>query len=430
MSTSEPLSLKQCVAIKESDARLNIWQGAVRSGKTFSSLLKFIKLLRQGPPGNVMIIGVTRDSIQRNILSEICDILGTSVPGSKSTEMKLLGRQVYFVGANDESAVRRIQGSTLSLAYVDEAAAIPEPFWNMLLSRLSVPGAQLIATCNPASPLHWLKTKYLDRIDHLDLKTWKFVLDDNPALTEDYKDNLKREYTGMWYKRYILGEWAVAEGLVFDTFDQDNILSEAPHQPSYKIAGIDFGMTNPTAAVLLEVNPKKWPQLYVSDIYYFDSKAHMRSKTVAEIADEIRAWLLPHQPRIVYIDPSAVALRLELNRQKIPTKDAINDVLPGIQTVGKFIGDKNLQIKNTCKKLIEELQTYSWDPKAAERGTDKPIKENDHLADALRYACATHFPKGTFGDLDKDFSIQAIRQRAYNENQEFNTLFDGGYSYA
>lgn len=377
-----------------------------------------------------MIVGVTRDSIQRNIISEICEILGVSVPGSKSTEMRLLGRQIYFVGANDESAVRRIQGSTLALAYVDEAAAIPEPFWNMLLSRLSIDGAQLIATCNPASPLHWLKKKYLDRIDELNLKTWRFTLEDNPSLSEDYKSALKKEYTGMWYARYILGEWAVAEGLVFDSFDQNNIVQDIPHQAQYKIAAIDFGMTNPTAAVLLECSPSQWPQIYVSDTYYFDSKAHMRSKTVAEIADEIKNWLLPHHVRLVYIDPSAAPLKLELSRQNVPTKDAINDVLPGLQVLGKFIGDKSLVINKKCSKLLEEIQTYSWDPAAAERGRDQPIKQNDHLIDGLRYACFSHFPKGTFGNLDKDYSIQAIRQRAYNESNDFSSMFDGGFSYS
>ena len=191
------LSAKQKQAYKESTSRLNIWCGAVRSGKTFSSILKFIDLLVCGPPGDTLVIGVTRDSIQRNVLTELCNLIGAKIPASKSNEMMFLGRKIYFVGANDERAVRRIQGSTLAIAYVDECAEVPEPFWNMLLSRLSIPGAQLLATCNPSFPNHWLKKKYLDHIEDLNLSSWSFTLEDNPSLTEEYKRDLKKEYTGM-----------------------------------------------------------------------------------------------------------------------------------------------------------------------------------------------------------------------------------------
>ena len=129
------LSQKQITSFKNANNRINIWVGAVRSGKTYSSILKFIDLLKNGPPGAVMIIGVNRDTIQRNVLGELYKFLGFSPPTSKTTETKLYGRNVYFVCAHDESAVRRIQGSTLAAAYVDEATCIPAPFWRMLLSR-------------------------------------------------------------------------------------------------------------------------------------------------------------------------------------------------------------------------------------------------------------------------------------------------------
>ena len=428
---NQPLSDKQCFAIKDADARINIWQGAVRSGKTFSSLLKFLKLLREGPPGNVMVVGVTRDSIQRNILTELCNFVGAIPPASKSTEMTFLNRKIYFVGANDESAVRRIQGSTLALAYVDEATCIPEPFWNMLLSRLSIKGSQLICTLNPASPLHWLKTKYIDRAHELNMKTWLFTLDDNPSLDPDYVRDLKSEYTGMWYQRFILGQWAVAEGLVFDAFCDDNIVDEPQTNPMFRVIGIDFGMTNPTAAVVVEVNPSQWPQLYVKDIYYYDGKATLRSKTVGEIADELYEWMVPYNPRNVFIDPSATALKAELARKEIPVSNAKNDVLPGIQVVGRFIGDKTLVVDRSCKKLLEELQTYSWDVKAAEKGIDKPVKLNDHILDGLRYAIFSLFPKGELSSMSKDYSIEEVRKRAYGERSSTADLlgFNSGGGY-
>ena len=200
-----PLSQKLILSFNEANKRFNIWVGAVRSGKTFASILKLIDIIKNGPEGNGMIIGVNRDTIQRNVLLELYKFLGFSPPSTKTTETKLYGRNIYFVGAHDEGAVRRIQGSTLAFAYVDEATCIPSPFWRMLLSRLSIKGSQLLATCNPEGPSHWLKKEFIDRKNELDLAHWNFILDDNPSLDPIYKENLKKEYTGFWYKRYIEG---------------------------------------------------------------------------------------------------------------------------------------------------------------------------------------------------------------------------------
>lgn len=423
------LSEKQCRAIKESTARINIWQGAVRSGKTYSSLLRFIQLLRKGPPGNVMIIGVTRESIQRNILTELCNILGTRIPGSKTTEMTLLGRQVYMVGANDESAVRRIQGSTLALAYVDEVAEIPQPFWQMLLSRISVPGAQILATCNPSGPAHWLKRDYLDRKDDLDLRTWTFLLDDNPALDPAYVANLKKEYSGMWYRRYILGEWAVAHGLIYDRFDDMNVWRGLVPNATFYAVGMDYGSSNPTAAVLAAVRPKEWPQLTIVSEYYFDGRKSTQGKTDAELADDIESWLKPYNIQAILLDPSAKSMRLELGRRNLPVREADNDVQDGIQTVARLIANKSLVVTPGCSTLIDELRTYSWDPKAADKGEDRPLKVNDHCVDGLRYLCHSMFPGADFGALSKEYTIDAIRRRAYGEANPNADMFgfDSGY---
>ena len=169
-------------SFREATHRFNIWVGAVRSGKTFSSIYKFIERLRNGVPGDAMIIGVNRGTIHRNVLTTLYKTLGFPCPSPMCNKTTLYGRDVYFVGAPDVSAVTTIQGSTLAYAYVDEATCIPEAFWKMLETRLSVPGAQLFATCNPEGPAHWLKKDYLDRADVHDLIHWQFNLDDNPVL--------------------------------------------------------------------------------------------------------------------------------------------------------------------------------------------------------------------------------------------------------
>lgn len=414
------LSNKQKISFQEANKRFNIWVGAVRSGKTFSSILKFIDLLKNGPPGACMIIGVNRETIQRNILIELYNFLGFPPPSSKATEAKLYGRNVYFVGAHDEGSVRRIQGSTLAFAYVDEATCIPAPFWRMLLSRLSVRGAQLLATCNPEGPAHWLKKEYIDRSNELDIAYWNFQLDDNPSLDPVYKENLKKEYTGMWYKRYILGEWAVAHGLIYDSFDELNIYSQPLDPASYYIVGIDYGTSNATAAVLCGVSPKKWPQIRVESEYYYDSVKKGRQKTDAELADDLYDFVCYKNVSAIYVDPSAASLKLELRKKNLPVLDANNDVAEGIKTVSKFISHKNLVIHSGCTTLREVLQTYSWDPKAADRGEDKPLKVREHLCDSLRYCCYTAFPTAEFNNPDENLTIGQLRKKVYGEGDIYD----------
>lgn len=423
-----PLSLKQIQSFNEATKRFNIWVGAVRSGKTYSSILKLIDIIKNGPPGSGMIIGVNRDTIQRNVLLELYKFLGFSPPSTKTTETKLYGRNIYFVGAHDEGAVRRIQGSTLAFAYVDEATCIPAPFWRMLLSRLSVKDSQLIATCNPEGPAHWLKKDFIDRSHELDLAYWNFLLDDNPSLDPKYKEDLKKEYTGMWYKRYILGEWAVAHGLIYDNYDHDNVYDHPKEPPNYYIVGIDYGTTNATAAVLCGIRPTRWPQITVEEEYYYDSAKKGRSKADDELADDIKAFIGWRNVSAVYIDPAAASLKIALRQKDLPVIDANNDVLSGIKTTARFIGGKNIQIQKGCKTLIEHIQSYAWDPKAAERGEDKPVKINDHILDALRYAVYTAFPQGEFSHPDANLTAEQLKRKIYSDDSlGFMTGGTGGY---
>ncbi|MDC7243637.1 MAG: PBSX family phage terminase large subunit [Sphaerochaetaceae bacterium] len=416
------LSHKQIESYQQSDARINIWVGAVRSGKTYSSLRKLLNLIRTGPPGDCMIIGVSRDSIQRNVLNELYKFLGEDPPTPKRTQEKLYGRNIYFVGATDVSAVRRIQGATLAIAYVDEIACVPEVFIKMLQSRLSVTGAQLLATCNPEGPAHWLKKQYIDKQDNLNLKVFNFTLEDNPSLSEEYKNDLKKEYTGAWYKRLILGEWAVAQGLVYDAVDDDNFFEEDNfNNPNFYIAGIDYGINNPTVCLLAACNPRAYPQIRIIDEYYFNQKDHPRPKTDAELADDLEKFLENKNVKSVYIDPSAASLKLELDRRNLPVYDAVNDVIPGIQVVNKFLLGKNLLISNKCTNLKDELYTYSWDAKAADRGEDKPVKVSDHCCDSLRYLIFTEFPEGDFEAYSKDSTYKNIVSQILPET---NSLLD------
>lgn len=421
-----PLSPKQILSYQQATKRFNIWVGSVRAGKTYSSILKLTDLLANGPDGDVMIIGVNRDAIQRNVLIQLYKFLGFPEPSSKQTQTKLYGRHVYFVGADDEGAVRRIKGSTLAMAYVDEATDIPLPFWKMLLSRLSIKGAQLLATCNPEGPHHWLKKEFIDRAHELDLVYWNFTLDDNPALDAKFKEEIKKEYTGVWYKRFVLGEWTMSKGAIFPEFDDDNVFDKDFPSPNYWVAGLDYGTTNPTACYLAAISPKMWPQIRIEKEYYYDSEKAGRAKTDYELAEDIKEFISWVPIRAIYVDPAAASIKLELRNRDLPVLDAKNDVLFGIQMMAKFIGNKNLLVRKTCKTLIEQIHSYAWDQKFSDRGEDKPIKKHDHACDACRYLLSA-FPNGSLSHPDEELTIDQLRRKVYGDDVNIFNPSVGGY---
>lgn len=423
-------SPKQNKSYLEATHRFNIWVGAVRSGKTFSSIRKFIDRLKNGVPGDAMIVGVNRGSIHRNVISPMFKTLGFPVPSQMTNKTKIFGRDLYFIGAPDVSAVSTIQGSTLAYAYVDEATCIPEPFWKMLETRLSVSGAQLFATANPAAPAHWLKKQYIDRSDIHDLIYWNFFLDDNPVLDEAYKKAITASFTGVWYKRFILGEWCQASGAIYDTFDNDNIYTNPFQNPTYYLCGIDYGTTNATAAVLCAITPNKWPQMAIEAEYYYDSEKVGRSKTDAELTRDIVDFVKHKNVQGIYIDPAAASLKIALRQADLPILDANNDVVLGIKCVGKFISGKNIQVHKSCKILTEQIQSYAWCPKGQERGEDKPIKKDDHICDALRYACTPFMDSMEFSNPDQELSFEQLKRKIYSNDDiydNFNNTIAGQF---
>lgn len=391
------LSPMQIYSIHNSTARINIWCGSVRSGKTHSSLIKLLTLCKTAPEGPLAIIGRTNDTLKRNIVDQLYGLVGDHMKyWSGKREIDLFGRTVYVIGANDDRAEGKIRGATFSGAYVDEATLIPEGFFKMLLSRVSKTGAQILITTNPDSPFHWLKTDLIDRSDDLDLKVFNFTLKDNPSLDPAFVDNLKKEYSGLWYQRFIEGRWVLAEGCVYDFFDEKlHCIDMCPLPAEHYLVGIDYGTRNPTAFVMVGVNRSKYPNLWVEKEYYFDSLKEMRQKTDAEYAADLKKFCELKPVKTIYLDPSAASFKQELNRQGIGNvAEANNDVLNGIRTVSTLLTEGTLKVHRGCRNLIKEFQSYVWDERAQKRGVDDPKKEHDHAMDGLRYALHTAYPAG------------------------------------
>ena len=381
---------KQLDSILDSTARINIWQGSVSSGKTISSLIRWIEFCQNGAKGNLLMVGKTERTLKRNVidvLGEILDGSGSLITRTGSGEIQIGSRTIYIVGANDERAEAKIRGLTLAGAYGDEVTLWSESFFNMLLSRLRVPNAQLFLTTNPDSPNHWLKKKFLDRESELDIQNFSFQLGDNHTLDPKYVESLKAEYSppsSLWYRRFINGEWIMAEGAVYDCFDRtENIVSELPKMREYYV-GIDYGTTNPLCALLIGEGVDD--QLYVVKEYYYDSATKQRQLSDAEYSRELRNFLDGYDVRKIFVDPSAASFITQLWRDNhLGVTKANNNVQDGIRIVYNLIGSRKLKIHSSCNRLIEEIESYVWDVKQQERGEDKPLKRNDHAVDALRY---------------------------------------------
>ncbi|NUT57152.1 MAG: PBSX family phage terminase large subunit [Thermoleophilia bacterium] len=388
-----PLSRKQLVSIAQAQARINIWHGAVRSGKTIASLLAFLLAIATAPPsGLIIVVGRSLQTIERNVFEPLQD---ASLFGPLASEVRhtrganvatILGRTVHLIGASDARAEGRLRGLTAALAYVDEATLIPEAFWTQLLARLSVPGARLFATTNPDSPRHWLKTAYLDRPE-LDLRSWHFRLADNPSLSTAYVSALALEYVGLWRRRMIDGAWVVAEGAVYDAWDeQQHVVDELPAMRDYWL-GVDYGTSNPFAAILLGLGADD--RLYAVAEWRHDSRAARRQLTDAQYSAAVRVWLdeLDVAPEWTFIDPSAASYITQLWHDGHPgIARARTEVLDGIRSVSVALAAGLLRVHRSCEGLLSELPGYVWDPAATEQGLDKPLKRDDHSADALRYA--------------------------------------------
>lgn len=372
--------------------RINLLEGSVRSGKTWISLVLWAFWVATMPKdGNYLMVAKTLTSLRRNCLDLLQELVGTKhfTYSLSKKEGRLFGRLIYLEGVNDARAESKIRGMTLQGAYCDELTLFTEDFFSMLLSRLSCPSAKLIATTNPDSPMHWLKVKYMDRAEQLDMLSMSFLIDDNTFLDPEYIANLKSEYQStVYYDRFIRGLWVVAEGRVYPMFtdnpDRFILRGTTAGMDGQFYVSIDYGTVNPTAMQLWCVRGKEAVMLHES---YFDSRKEGHQKTDEEHYAALEELTQGYYIRRVIVDPSAASFIETIRRHgRFAVWEADNAVLDGIRVTATLLNAGMLKVHESCEDTIREFGLYRWDEK---KNSDTVLKENDHAMDALRYFCYT-----------------------------------------
>ena len=392
--------------------RLNLLEGSVSSGKTWISLVLWAFWVKTMPQDALyMMCAKSLTTLKRNCLLLLQELVGESnFTFSISTkEGQLFGRKILLEGANDIRSEGKIRGLTLQGAYCDELTQFPEDFFTMLLSRLRMAGAKLIATTNPDAPSHWLKVKYIDRADELDLLDVKFLLDDNTTLPADYVENIKKEYIGVFYERFILGLWTLAEGIIYPMY-KDAVIDALPVDEKGQVlpvqeymVSIDYGTMNAFAALLWAKRGDTW---IAEKEYYYSGRSKGLTKTDQEYSDDLKVWIADAwesqkanpvhtalgggsvQRKIkTIIDPSAASFIALLGKTEwARVLPADNDVINGIMETARALQSGKIKFLNTLKNWQGEAGGYVWDDKSVE---DKPKKEKDHLMDSMRYFVKT-----------------------------------------
>ena len=396
----QPFSPKQLEFIINSTRKWNIAHGSVRTGKSVATNFRFLEHIDSLEDNRNYIVGHTFDTAFRNVVR----------PMMESDELSIYrpflnwsGKKLYFkdktitiLGAKDEGAVGNFQGLTMATVLCDEMTLYPNSIIDMIDSRLSLPYSMGISTCNPSHPEHKIK-KWIDlgEAGNPNYYSLHWTLEDNPYVDQEYKDRLRESTTGMFYKRNYLGLWCMAEGAIFDFFDKAiHCVKKAPRAAEYFIAGVDYGISNAFSCVVLGVYTGQYAQegkcMWVENEYYWDCKVKGRQKTNSEFANDLVEFLEPYGVKQLYIDPSALSFKVEMQRKGFHVIDANNDVLPGVEKMCSDMARGFLFVMDRCINLVREIQNYVWDSSKAKIGEDAPKKKGDHSIDALRYCIASH----------------------------------------
>lgn len=373
-----------------------ICDGSIRAGKTVSMALSYVMWAMESFEGeNFGMCGKTIGSHRRNVITPLKKMLksrGYKVKDHRSENMLTITKDgvtnfFYIFGGKDESSQDLIQGITAAGMFFDEVALMVQSFVNQATGRLSVTGSKMWFNCNPAGPYHWFKEKWLDQKKEKNLLHLKFSMDDNLSLDEKTKRRYHRMYSGVFYRRYIKGEWAAASGLIFDMFDENkHKVPTIQREYVEYFVSCDYGTQNAMVYGLwgkcIEKGEEVW---YKVKEYRYSGRETEKQKTDQEYYEDFEGFVGDLPIRGTVVDPSAASFIALLVRNKRKVYKARNNVKEGIGNVGVALNTGIIYFNDCCNETFTEFASYIWDEKSVERGEDKPLKENDHHMDETRY---------------------------------------------
>ena len=373
-----------------------ICDGSIRSGKTVAMTNGFLLWSMSNFNGqSFAICGKTIESLRRNVITLIPQwVEGIFSVVERRSENKLIissgttTNTYYLFGGRDESSYTLIQGVTLAGVLFDEVALMPRSFVEQAMARCSILGSKFWFNCNPENPGHWFYIEWIKKAAEHNILYLHFTMDDNLSLAPEIKKRYEGMYTGVFYRRYILGLWVKAEGLVYPMFDRgahivQNIPDYSPRHRYY--VSIDYGTVNPFAAGLYDFSPSEQKATMIKELYY---KGGSNNRVDNEAYYKMLTELVGDYPlQYMIIDPSASSMIETIQKYgQFLVVPADNDVLNGIQDVTKFLNAGALYFHKSCTNTFDEFDTYSWDEDSLE---DRVLKEHDHSMDQLRYFCRT-----------------------------------------
>ena len=383
------LTDKQKEFWKKAHHRWNIKEGATRSGKTYLDYYLIPKrILNCKGEGLIVLLGNTKGTLSRNILEPMQSIWGDRLVGNIGSDntVMLFGKKCHALGADKVTQVSKLQGAGIEYCYGDEITTWNEDVFSMLKSRLDKPNSIFDGTCNPEGPNHWF-LKFLE--SDADIFRQHYTIYDNPMLSETFVKNLEREYRGtVYFERFILGKWAIAEGLIYPMFSPErHITKDIPRGGKYYIS-IDYGTLNPCSMGLWCVNGDT---AFRVREFYHDGRKSGRQMTDEEYYKELERLAGNLFVNYIVIDPSAASFVETIRRHgRFLVKKAKNDVIDGIRFTAGLLSDEKIKIHPDCRAILAEFTSYRWDEQAE---NDRPIKQNDHAMDDLRYFCYTILKK-------------------------------------
>ena len=370
------------------DREAIICDGAVRSGKTLCLGLSFFCWAMGSFRGQRFgLCGKTAISLRRNLLETVRPALEElgfrweERVSRNQVKVRFGGWEntFYLFGGKDEGSAALIQGITLAGVLLDEAALMPRSFVEQAVARCSVEGSRLWFSCNPEGPEHWFYREWIQKAEQRRALYLRFTMADNPALSPAVRARYERGFSGTFYRRFVLGEWAAAQGRVYDFFDESWVRPAPEGEMEQWRISCDYGTANPASFGLWGLREGVW---YRVKEYYYDSRLHGAQKTDGEYAAALAELAGGRPVRKVIVDPSAASFIELLRREGWNVEKADNDVLAGIRTTAELLRKGKLVICDPCADAIREFSLYCWDERAE---GDRVKKAHDHAMDDIRY---------------------------------------------